>query len=113
MKEQEEPSAQGPSEESDSFAELDAVIGHPAEPDYIRPVWEKFGPPGFSNKSGQLSRINEAFWAGLCAAETVTIYEPNEKQFYRYNSNNGLYEPITEDRLHAEFERRIYEASTS
>jgi hypothetical protein len=113
MKAQEDPSNQSPSENSDLFADLDRVIGQEQEPNYIGSVQEKFGPPGFSNQSGRLSRLNEAFWAGLCAVETITIYEPNERQFYRYNSENGLYEPITEDKLHAELERRIYEASTS
>jgi phage/plasmid-associated DNA primase len=113
MRAQEEHSTQSPPQDSDFFPELDRVIRQEQEPNYIGSVQGRFGAPGFSNKSGKLSRLNEAFWAGLCAVETVTIYEPNERQFYRYNSKNGLYEPITEDKLHAEFERRIYEASIS
>jgi len=60
-----------------------------------------------------LSKLNEAFWAGLRARETVTIYEPMEKRFYRYNWTNGLYEPISDDKLRTEFGQRIYEASLS
>jgi phage/plasmid-associated DNA primase len=95
------------------LSELDRAIGQEREPNYISAVQRNFGPPGFSNQSGKLSMLNEAFWAGLCAAETVTIYEPNAGQFYRYNPDNGLYEPITEDRLRVEFGQRIYDASLS
>jgi phage/plasmid-associated DNA primase len=79
----------------------------------IQALQKKFGPPAYENSRHRLSKLNEAFWAGLRARESRTIYCPEENQFYRYNSTNGLHELITEHKLRAEFEQRIYEAALS
>ncbi len=55
--------------------------------------------------------INESFWAALLAEEHIIVYEPGEKQFYRYDPVTGLYLDVTVDSLKAILCARMLEVS--
>lgn len=57
---------------------------------------DQYGKPYYFNKDGNLTGINEIFWAGLHNAEHIQIYEPDERAFYRYDDKTGIYGDITE-----------------
>lgn len=68
---------------------------------------ERFGDPYYVNVKGAVYAINEAYWAGLYHVENMGLYEPDEKTFYHYNPNSGLYESITQDSIKQEIGRRM------
>lgn len=77
----------------------------------INKLIEDYGRPYFSNKEGRVTQINESFWAALHSLEHIELFVHKEGAFYRYNSENGLYEVISEDRIKQEVSRRLLEAS--
>jgi len=72
---------------------------------------KQFGEPYYFNEEGFLTTINESFWAALHHAEHIELYEPDEKTFYRYERESGLYRPISEDALKQEISARILKVS--
>jgi hypothetical protein len=72
---------------------------------------QKFGQPGFQNARGKLSRLNEPFWAQLRAHEEISVFEPDERQFYQYVPDLGLFVPQTEDSIRKELSDRINRAA--
>ncbi len=70
----------------------------------------QYGAPYFQNSNGTVA-LNEGYWAGHYALEHILLYEPEEKVFYLYHSETGLYEEITADRIKAEMSARLLEAS--
>ena len=72
---------------------------------------KEYGEPFYLGESGAVSSINQSFWAGLNAAENIQLFEPDEKSFYRYNEDRGLYSVISEDVLKQEISKRILEVS--
>jgi P4 family phage/plasmid primase-like protien len=57
----------------------------------------EYGPPSYGEDKPIL---NENFWAGAYVAmQDGILFEPREKQFYLYNSANGLFELISQDAL--------------
>lgn len=73
---------------------------------------KEFGNPYFL-KGDKVSGINEGYWAALHNKENIQVYEPIEKTFYRYNSDNGLYQEISCDVIKQEISKRILEVSRS
>ena len=73
---------------------------------------QKFGQPGFQNSHGKLSRLNEPFWAQLRAYEEIAVFEPDERQFYQYAPELGLFVPQTEDSIRKELSDRIDRAAS-
>ena len=71
---------------------------------------EKHGDPYYLKK-GELTGINESFWAALLDAECIQLYEPTEKCFYRYDDLTGLYKDISVDVIKQEISRRMLEIS--
>jgi putative DNA primase/helicase len=72
---------------------------------------ENFGPPAFSTKK-QLAQINEPFWAGyFLVRQPETIYEPNEKKFYSYVEETGLFSVISEAVIQKILAEQILDAS--
>ena len=71
----------------------------------------KYGEPFYLDENGNLTGINESYWAGLLAAENDFLYEPDEKQFYLYRRETGLYEIETADALKCQLAARMLEAS--
>ena len=56
----------------------------------------RFGDPVFvtvskDGESSNIKDINQAYWAGLYAAEHIVLYEPDERTFFRYQEETGLY----------------------
>ena len=70
-----------------------------------------YGEPFYTNDKGALTGINEAYWAGLHARENELLFEKDEKTFYRYCADTGLYEVESEDALRTKISSRMLEAS--
>lgn len=51
---------------------------------------QTFCEPFYRNDTGMIKTINEGYWAGMHAAENTILHEPDEKTFYRYNSDTGI-----------------------
>ncbi len=59
-------------------------------------VRELYGSAVFTDIRGQvITGLNERFWAGLIRERHRLLYEPNEKRFYRYEEDTGLWTPRT------------------
>ncbi len=76
----------------------------------------RFGDPVFisESKDGESSRvsgINEAYWAGLYAAENIALFEPNERTFYRYHDDSGLFLPESADAIKQTVSSRLLEVA--
>jgi phage/plasmid-associated DNA primase len=71
----------------------------------------RYGEPFYTKEEGQVSSINEAYWAGLYAAENTLLYEPDEKTFYEYRADTGLYEVESVDVIRMKIANRMLEAS--
>lgn len=69
------------------------------------------GAPFYTNKSCVVCAINESFWAGLHNLEHIQLYEPNEKLFYDYANNTGIYQEITEHIIKQEISSRMLQVS--
>lgn len=70
-----------------------------------------YGEPIYTNDKGALTGINEAYWAGMHAAENEMLYEPDEKAFYQYSSETGLYEVESADVVRNKISSRMLEVS--
>ncbi len=70
-----------------------------------------FGEPFYTNDKGMITTINEAYWAGLHATENILLHEPDEKSFYRYNGDTGIYEIESPDAIRSKISTRMLEAS--
>ena len=70
-----------------------------------------YGEPYYMNDKGAITGINEAFWAGMHAAENIVLHEPDEKAFYRYNPGTSIYEVETADAIRHAISGRMLEAS--
>jgi len=76
----------------------------------------RFGDPVFisESKDGESSRvsgINEAYWAGLYAAENIALFEPDERTFYRYHQDTGLYTVESADLIKQAISSRLLEVA--
>jgi P4 family phage/plasmid primase-like protien len=71
----------------------------------------EYGQPFYTNKDGKVNGINERYWAALYARENRVLFDPDEKTFYRYAAETGLWETITPDSIRETISRRILEAS--
>ncbi len=70
-----------------------------------------YGEPFYTNEKGALTGINEPYWAGLHAAENEVIFEKDEKTFYAYHGDTGLYDVESDDSIRAKISSRMLEAS--
>ncbi len=87
-----------------------ATRGHQDE-NGLKQLIQSFGLPGFQNAHGKLSRLSEPFWAQLRAREEIGVFEPDERQFYRYSPEFGLFVPQSEDSIRKELSDRINRAA--
>ena len=71
----------------------------------------EFGRPFYTNKDGKVSGINERYWAALYARENRMLYEPDEKAFYLYQDDTGLWGAVTPESVREAISRRILEVS--
>jgi hypothetical protein len=72
---------------------------------------ELYGEPFYTNDKGQITNINEAYWAGLHARENVVFYEPDEKAFYAYDESTGKYEVQSVGVIRKKISDRMLEVS--
>jgi putative DNA primase/helicase len=70
-----------------------------------------YGEPYYVDDQGTITSINQAFWAGMYAAENNILHEPDEKLFYRYNPETGIYEVETPDAIRHTISCRLLQAS--
>ncbi len=76
----------------------------------------RFGEPVFmgqsrDGESSYVKGVNEAYWAGLYAAEHVGLYEPDEGTFYRYHDDTGLFVVESADAIKQAISARMLEVS--
>jgi P4 family phage/plasmid primase-like protien len=72
---------------------------------------KEYGQAFYTNKEGRVTGINERYWAALYARENRVIFDPDEKTFYRYQPENGLWRPVTAESIRESISGRILEAS--
>jgi phage/plasmid-associated DNA primase len=72
---------------------------------------KEFGQPFYTNKDGRVTGINERYWAALFFRENRVLYDPDEKTFYRYAADTGLWESITPESIREAISARILEIS--
>jgi len=72
---------------------------------------KEYGQPFYTNKEGKVTGINERYWAALYARENRVLYDPDEKTFYRYEPESGLWQSITAESIREVISGRILEAS--
>ena len=79
------------------------------------PIIRQYGVPVFyaKAKDGELfvKGINEAYWAALYAAEHTMLYEPDERTFFQYADETGIYSVITPDMIKQAISHRMLEMS--
>lgn len=66
-----------------------------------------YGQPYYLDSEGSVTTINQSYWADLNQVEHIQLFEPNEKMFYRYCPETGLYISISEDVIKQEISSRI------
>lgn len=88
-------------------------IASDEESQLLKRLVATYGPPAYENADGDITKLNEGFWAALRAAETHTIYSPEERAFYRYNEERGIYEHWINEAILKDLSQRIFQASTS
>jgi phage/plasmid-associated DNA primase len=71
----------------------------------------RYGDLYYRDKKGNLSQINQPFWAGLFATENIVLWEPDEREFYTYNPETGIYEEESSDAIKRRLSERLLEAS--
>jgi P4 family phage/plasmid primase-like protien len=71
----------------------------------------EYGQPFYTNKDGKVNGINERYWAALYARENRVLFDPDEKTFYRYAAETGLWETITPESIREVISGRILEIS--
>lgn len=72
---------------------------------------KEYGQPFYTNKDGRVTGINERYWAALYARENRVLYDPDEKSFYLYDENKGLWQPVTQESIRETISARILEVS--
>jgi phage/plasmid-associated DNA primase len=70
-----------------------------------------YGEPFYRDEEGIPSAINEVFWAGLHAMEHTLLWEPEERDFYTYNPQTGIYQEESSDAIKRQISERLLEAS--
>ena len=82
-----------------------------AERDAAAALAKEYGQPFYTNKDGKVNGINERYWAALYARENRVLFDPDEKNFYRYTDETGLWEIITPESIREVISGRILEIS--
>ncbi|MEI8291759.1 MAG: DUF5906 domain-containing protein [Verrucomicrobiota bacterium] len=82
-----------------------------AERDAVAALAKEYGQPFYTNKDGKVNGINERYWAALYARENRVLFDPDEKNFYRYTDETGLWEIVTPENIREVISGRILEIS--
>jgi P4 family phage/plasmid primase-like protien len=87
------------------------VPSAPAQSNPIQDLMGLYGPPAYRNSKGELSRLNEPFWAAYHARQEVEIiFDPHEQEFYSYDELNGLFLKRSSDSIRKKLAAQILEA---
>ncbi|MGH8094041.1 MAG: bifunctional DNA primase/polymerase, partial [Chthoniobacterales bacterium] len=70
-----------------------------------------YGEPFYTDDNGNPRSFNETFWAGLFASENIVLWEPNERAFYSYKAETGIYEEESSDAIKRRVSDRLLQAS--
>lgn len=70
---------------------------------------KRFGRAFSENSKGYVKELHQPFWAGIHSLIHIELYDPDEKEFYRYNNKTGIYEQITEHTIKGEISEYIFE----
>jgi len=82
-----------------------------AEREAVTALAKEYGQPFYTNKESKVTGINERYWAALYARENRVLHDPDEKSFYRYSANTGLWETVTPESIREVISGRILEIS--
>ncbi len=77
----------------------------------LQSLISQYGDPYYLSKDGAVTAINQSFWASLHQAEHIQLFEPDEREFYRYDPESGLYSVISEDTIKQEINARMLDVS--
>ncbi len=73
---------------------------------------KEYGQPFYlakRKKGFMYAGLNEAYFAGLHGTRNIELYEPNERAFFRYCDETGLFAEVTADLLKQEISSLILE----
>jgi P4 family phage/plasmid primase-like protien len=82
-----------------------------AERDAKAALAKEYGQPFYTSKEGRVTGINERYWAALYARENRVLYDPDEKSFFLYSDQTGLWEAVTPETIRETISARILDAS--
>jgi len=71
----------------------------------------EYGQAFYLNKNGAVATLNERYWAALYAREHKVLYDPDERSFYLYRDETGLWQPVTPESIRESISARLLEAS--
>lgn len=78
-------------------------------------IIERYGSPVIYGKARNgeffVKEINQSYWAGLYSAENIVLHEPDERMFYLYSGDTGLYSIISPDLIKQVVSHRMLEMS--
>jgi phage/plasmid-associated DNA primase len=78
----------------------------------LKNIIDQYGEPAFQNKKGELSKLNDIFWAAYYSrSREKFILEPAEKTFYDYSCAHGIFDSKSEDVIRTELNALILHAS--
>jgi putative DNA primase/helicase len=81
-------------------------------PDELKALIKQFGDPTVNNEKGGISRLNDIFWAALFArTREKIILEYDERSFYDYDPETGIYLPKSSDKIRVELNALILETA--
>jgi phage/plasmid-associated DNA primase len=72
---------------------------------------QQYGEPFYTDAKGNPCSLNESYWAGLFGLENIMLWEPDERAFYRYRAESGIYEEESVDVIKRRISERLLEAS--
>ena len=85
-----------------------------ADDSELKRLTEHYGRPAYENRNGELSQINENFWAAHYAAtREKIIHEPLEREFYDYDCTAGIFTPRSADCIRVELSASMMQAARS
>jgi len=78
---------------------LEREVSEP-EPDSEAELVAMYGPPiSFKTEGGAIASINERFFAARFAQNENILFEPDERRFYRYNSQTGIWRAESDESI--------------
>jgi phage/plasmid-associated DNA primase len=78
----------------------------------VKAIIEEFGPPAYENEKGKISKLNENFWAAYYARQREKIiFEPDERAFYDFDPNAGIFVPKSSDSIRKELSALILDGA--